>query len=209
MGGSYSIIPIQVNITRVEPLDTISTDRQLLQTQSVQVEYTTQFLFPVSNDLTQPDAYQLMYDYYGNLTHQMLDNVAEGDFMKAFLYFLSLNGNSAFQGVTSGLAPVFFGPFLLTPLPTPAPSGDQVKSNGANSLNSLLLFLALIIGTVSGVLCLAALISSGYYYYYRKRISREDDMAEWAAKSQTADIEITKAMHHPRRPSFLAVFTKA
>jgi hypothetical protein len=139
----------------------------------------------------QPNAYIQMFTYFEGLTNQMTTKVLNQDFIAALKEYC-INYDNCFQTAVSTVEPQYFGPYLLTAVPTISPATVPVSKSSNNSLSVILNNLALIVGTCGGLLCLLLILGLGYYYYQQRKKAREDAMVVWQKEADNADITIYK-----------------
>jgi len=195
MNGEYAVVPMQVDITNVlKPAVSISisSDVRSLGTTPPQVMlyYTVKFEFPVPEDLLLPNAYGQVLPYYYNLTAQLTQFVLNGYFTAA-LHQYGLSDGDVFSSTQAIIPPTYFGPYLLTPVPSIQPASAPVAAseNAASKVSNNL--LAIILSVTLGSCCLLIIALVIQQYYLERKRAREADMETWTREAD-ADVTIFK-----------------
>ena len=79
--------------------------------------------------------------------------------------------------------------WIPTVIPTKQPTNvtNVIKTNGTTNMSFTLYNLAVILGTVAGILIICCSILAAYYFYWKRKRAREDEMLKW---SETNDENI-------------------
>jgi len=207
LNGPYSVLPVQVNITNMIS-STVSKSKVTSTTSQwksnavtfdnlLEVRFNVKFLFPLTSGDFQPG----LGDYYFQLTYQLWFRGFLQDKRYSQLPFIAIFseycGNclpglrAESGGIVYNTNPKFYGPYLLTAVPTIYPSVAVKSVTSGKVVQSIWSKLAVIIGTVGGILVVLFLLSVFYYFYLQRKEAREKEMELWQQKSD-ANIMIFK-----------------
>ena len=114
-------------------------------------------------------AYDEIAAYFEGLVSQFTTKILNDDFTVIFQQYLLDNnvdmitsgsgGNSYdLSSSKSTIQPDYFGPYLLTRLPTTSPVSEPLSSSNGSANNQIWSKLAVILGTTFGILCICCII---------------------------------------------------